>query len=135
MKGILAFSIVALMISLTAEAHRNQNREHRQQARIKGGVASGELTRKEAKKLRKGQKHIDRMQEKAMEDGVLSPEEKARLEKAQDRQSRRIRRQKHDGQDRNGHHNPNAANPAQPADPNGAGEPATPAVPAEPANN
>lgn len=131
MKGILTFSVLALMIGVNAHAGRNQHREHRQQERIKAGVASGELTRKEAKKLRKGQKHIDRMQEKAMADGVMSPEEKARIEKAQDHQSRRIYKQKHDQQDRNG----NAATPAVPASPNGSGQPATPATPAEPNTN
>ncbi|MCC2677678.1 MAG: hypothetical protein K0R29_254 [Pseudobdellovibrio sp.] len=131
MKGILALSVVVLMVSLTAEANRNQNREHRQQGRIKAGVASGELTKREARKLRKGQKHIDHLQQKAMADGVLSPEEKARIEKAQDRQNKKIYKQKHDGQDRND----NAATPAQPAAPNGPGTPATPATPAEPANN
>lgn len=133
MKGILALSVLALMISVTAEANRNQAREQRQQGRIRQGVASGELTRKEAKKLRKGQKHIDHLQNKAMQDGVMSLEEKARIEKAQDRQNRRIYKQKHDNQDRGGS-NEHAATPAVPATPNGAGEPATPATPAEPAS-
>ena len=135
MKRALILSAVALLIGISAEANRNQARERHQQHRIRNGVSSGELTRKEAKKLRKGQKKIDRLQYQAMADGVLSPEEKARIEKAQDRQNRRIYRQKHDRQDRRPHQNPNAAVPAQPADPGAPGDGATPAVPAEPANN
>ena len=134
MKKILALSVLAFVVSVTAEANRNQRREHSQQGRIRQGVASGELTRKEAKKLRKGQKHVDHLQDVAMKDGTMSPEEKARIEKAQDRQSRRIYKQKHDGQER-GDQNPNAATPAVPANPNGPGVPATPATPAQPATN
>ena len=98
MKNVLLSSVLVLVFGLSAEAHRNQSRERNQQSRIRNGVQSGELTQKEAKKLRKGQRKVDRLQKGAMEDGVLSPEEKARIEKAQDRQSKRIYRQKHDAQ-------------------------------------
>lgn len=111
MKTLIGSIIAVTLISIGAEARRgegsgngnasrNQKREQMQQGRIKQGVKSGELTAREAKKLRKGQKKIDRMQNKAMEDGVMTPKEKMRLEKAQDRQNRRIYRQKHDDQKR-----------------------------------
>ena len=98
-QGILALMIVS-MIGFSAEGRRDQRREVRQQARIAEGVKSGELTHHEAKKLRKKQRKIDHMQNKAMEDGVMTPEEKMRIEKAQDRQSKAIYNQKHDEQQR-----------------------------------
>lgn len=97
-KIILSLSILAM--ALSAEAGRNQNREHRQEKRIGQGVQSGELTKREARRLERGQNKIDHFQKKAMEDGEMSLEEKAKLEKMQDRQSRKIHRQKHDEQSR-----------------------------------
>jgi hypothetical protein len=111
MKKIIMLSVIAF-IGLTAEAGRNQNREHRQEKRIGQGVQSGELTKREAKRLARGQKKVDHYQKKAMEDGEMSVEEKAKLEKMQDRQSRRIHKQKHDGQSR-----PDAPAAEQPAAP------------------
>ncbi|MBY0385044.1 hypothetical protein K2X05_07785, partial [bacterium] len=88
------------LVPMIAHADRNQNREVRQQARIRQGVKSGELTRPEAKRLRQGQRHVDRMQNRAEADGVVTDAEKMRLENAQDRQSTRIYNQKHDEQQR-----------------------------------
>lgn len=119
MKKLFVLSSV-LLLTLVAEAGRNQNREKRQEARIKQGVQSGELTKHEARRLQHGQNKIDRMQEKANADGVVTAEEKVKLEKMQDRQNRKIYRQKHDGQSRD--------------DKNGA-QPAVPATPAEPATS
>ena len=87
-------------IQSVAEAGRDQRREVRQEARIAGGVASGELTRKEAKKLRRGQRHVDMMQAKAKSDGVVTDSEAAKIEKMQNLQSKRIYNQKHDEQEK-----------------------------------
>ncbi len=84
-----------------AEASRNQKRERNQQARIRQGVKSGELNKREAYRLRQGQKRVDNMQQKFKADGELSAAEKMRLEKAQDVQSKRIYKQKHDTQSKN----------------------------------
>ena len=93
-------TIAVSLIVLNAEARRDQRREGKQQSRIAHGVKSDELTVREAKKLRKGQKKIDRMQEKFKEDGVVDAQEKLRLEKAQDRQSAKIYKLKHNEQQR-----------------------------------
>lgn len=129
-KTILSVSIAVLFVSLSAEARRDQRREVRQQSRIAHGVKNGELTRHEAKKLRRGQKRVDHAQEKAMEDGVMTDKEKMKIEKMQDVQNKRIYREKHDNQERNRVGQP--ATPATPADPGAPGDGATPAVPAEP---
>lgn len=101
MKYLLMSALALSIFAGTAEARRDQHREARQQGRIKQGVHSGELTRKEAKKLRKGQRRIDHMQQKANADGTVTPKERLKIEKAQDKQSDLIYKQKHDGQDRN----------------------------------
>lgn len=100
MKKLLISMLAMTILVATAEAKRNQNREHNQQSRIKQGVKSGSLTHHEAKKLRKGQKHIDHIQKKAMSDGKMTFKEKARIEKAQDHQSKLIYKEKHDDQNR-----------------------------------
>ena len=107
MKTVISSILVVSLVTIAAEARRgegaaprNQNRENMQQNRIKQGIKSGELTAREALKLKKGQKKVDRMQNKALEDGNLTPEEKMRIEKAQDLQSKRIYKQKHDKQER-----------------------------------
>ena len=99
MKALVLVSLI-IVIGLSAEAGRNQNREARQEKRISHGVKNGELTRHEAKKLHRGQKKIDKVQDKAAADGDVTLKEKARLEKMQDKQSRKIYRQKHDAQSR-----------------------------------
>lgn len=99
-KNIISIVAIALMMTTTAQAERAQRRTDRQHSRIAGGVQSGSLTRKEVKKLKKTDAKVDRLEDRAMADGSLSPEEKLRIEKAQDRESRRIFRQKHDNQNR-----------------------------------
>lgn len=121
MKNLLISALAMTLLISTAEARRDQKREHNQQSRIKQGVQAGTLTHKEAKKLRKGQKRVDHMQMKAKADGVVTSKEQLKIEKAQDKQSELIYKQKHDDQNRKDL-------PNRPADP------AVPAVPASPAS-
>jgi hypothetical protein len=85
----------------TAGTPRADQRQQNQAQRIRQGVASGELTARETKRLVKGQRHVNRLERGAKADGDVTAAERLRIEKAQDRQSRRIYRQKHDAQDRN----------------------------------
>ena len=75
-------------------------RQHAQRARIRGGAASGELTRQETHRLRREQRHIRRTERRMKADGVVTPSENARLTRRQNRANRDIRRQKHDAQQR-----------------------------------
>lgn len=70
----------------------------RQQARIQQGVATGELTPKEAARLQAQQNHIAARKAAAKADGVVTPKERRELRAAQNDASRRIHRQKHDRQ-------------------------------------
>ena len=76
-------------------------RQDNQQARIAQGVRSGELTRPETARLVRGQVHVQRMENRAKSDGVVTAGDRASVQQGANVQSRRIYRQKHDVQDRN----------------------------------
>jgi hypothetical protein len=75
-------------------------RQANQDKRIDQGVASGQLTRREARRLEREQHAIDRAEDRAKADGVVTQQERARLHHRQDRASQHIRHQKHDRQAR-----------------------------------
>jgi hypothetical protein len=132
MKNVLLAILAVSFLAFNAEARRDQNREQRQQQRIKSGVKSKELTVGEAKRLRKGQKHIDKMQRKfKADDGVVDAKEKARLEHAQDKQSAKIYKLKHNDNQRGDGQPGNPGNPqpptTSPVEPQPAPAPETPA--------
>ena len=76
-------------------------REHNQQLRIRQGVKSGELTRRETARLEAEEARIRVNERFAKSDGKLTPEERARLEKELNKASHDIYEQKHDDQTRN----------------------------------
>ncbi len=99
---VLMLTLAAAMLTATLAAAgtatpRVDRREVRQHARIHQGVKSGELTRHEARSLRAGQRHVNRMERRAKADGRVTARERARLNHAQNRQSRHIWRLKHNG--------------------------------------
>ncbi len=104
MKKIL---VAALFVCGTAIASNAQStpvvdkRQDIQKERIKDGVKSGELNKAETKRLVKNQKHIKHAETKAKSDGTVTPAERAKLDKKQDKASKRIAKQKHDKQDKN----------------------------------
>ncbi len=73
-------------------------RQANQEARIQQGRQSGSLTQKEAARLERGQQHVQKMENKAKADGVVTGQERRRIEHAQNVQSRKIEREKHDRQ-------------------------------------
>ena len=75
-------------------------REKVQKERIKEGIKSGELTRREARKLIGEQKKMRVHEAKAKADGKVTPRERARLHRELDKASQDIARQKHDRQKR-----------------------------------
>ncbi|HTR97002.1 MAG TPA: hypothetical protein VMH61_03790 [Candidatus Acidoferrales bacterium] len=95
---ILTMAIAMTTVSIASaqdSTPRIDRREVRQHERIHQGVRSGELTPGEAARLRAGQRHINRMERRAKANGVVTPRERARITRAQDRQSRKIYRLKH----------------------------------------
>jgi hypothetical protein len=79
---------------------RVDQRQANQEKRIDQGIASGELTKREARRMNRQQAAVDRAEDKAKADGTVTAQERRRLTKAQNATSRHIRRQKHDAQDR-----------------------------------
>jgi hypothetical protein len=77
---------------------RVDKREARQQARIDQGVASGQLTQKEATRMENGQARVNQAEANAKADGKVTRKERKHLDRMQDRQSGKIHRQKHDKQ-------------------------------------
>lgn len=98
--SLLATLLLASCSFAVAAEDRVDQRQQNQRARIAEGVASGELTAPEAHRMAHGQRHVKRMERRAEADGVVTEQESARLEQAQDVQSARIKRQKHDRQER-----------------------------------
>ena len=93
-----AFALPSIAFAQTTSTPRIVQRQANQDKRIEQGVKSGELTKKEAARLEKGQERVQKMENKAMADGKMTKKEQARIEHAQDVQSKQIRREKHDKQ-------------------------------------
>jgi len=82
---------------MQADVQRNINQEKR----IQQGMASGQLTNREASRLEAGQAHVDRVEARAGRDGHVGAGEQAQIQHSENAQSRRIYRQKHDAQTKN----------------------------------
>jgi uncharacterized membrane protein YebE (DUF533 family) len=76
-------------------------RQANQEQRIDQGIASRQLTQREAARLERGQDRIDAMENRAKADGTVTAQERTRIKHAQNVESKRIYRQKHDRQARN----------------------------------
>ena len=99
---LLAVSAMTLLMTGMAYAEAEtpvvDQRQTNQENRIDRGIASGQLTEREATRLNKQQEHISKMEAKAKSDGVVTKRERARIDHAQNRASRHIAREKHDAQ-------------------------------------
>ncbi len=73
-------------------------RQDYQQNRIEQGIQSGQITRGEAYRLEQGERAIDRAQSRARADGVVTQQERNRIDHMVDRQGQQIYRQGHDNQ-------------------------------------
>lgn len=93
-------AVVGLLVSVVSQASREDRRQRRQGARINQGVKAGELTTHEARAMRREQRKINRMERRAQADGVITDQEKARLEHAQDKASKHISKAKHNDESR-----------------------------------
>ena len=88
-------AIVGLTWTGTATAGPIKNRMNNQHYRIKEGVASGALTNREARKVRRHHRQIRRMCDYFMSDGWLSRHERRFLNRQLNRNSDRIYVLKH----------------------------------------
>jgi len=95
-----ALLIVGLGVAALASTPYVNRRERQEQQRIRQGMRSGELTRREAAHLEAEQGRIRGYEWYARSDGHVSRAERRHLDRMLDHASRDIYRQKHDGQDR-----------------------------------
>jgi len=99
---VLAAALAIVAAPALADTPVLDQRQERQMERIQQGWQSGELTRREAAGLARGQQQVRRMEHRAKADGTVTSRERARLQQQANVQSRHIHRQKHDGQSRGG---------------------------------
>ena len=97
---LLAAAVVlgAFFTSANAQVKQTAKNQHH---RIKKGVKSGELTKKETVNLAKDQKEIRRDVRAARADGKVTRSERKSIKQDQRQASRKIYRKKHNNRDRN----------------------------------
>jgi len=95
-----ALSLLSVTYSASAQTATPDitARQHNEQARIRQGVRSGELTRAEAARLKGREAEIRQDKREAKADGVVTRDERQDIRKDERQTSRAIYRQKHDGQ-------------------------------------
>ncbi len=100
--GAFAFGVSAQTTAPAAEPAPAQPkatteaRESNQSTRIEEGKASGEINKREAKRLNMEQKGINKAQAHAEADGKVTKREQTRLDHLQNKASKDIHRQKND---------------------------------------
>ncbi len=99
MKTIKVISSVILALMISSEAFAGQRVRN---ARMAQGVRSGEITAGEARRLRAGERRIDRAQVRARADGDVSAQERAVILHKKQNQSERIFRLKHNDKEQPG---------------------------------
>lgn len=88
------FSILAISASAQTTAHRTDR------SKIKQGVKSGELTKKETKTLIHQQRDIRRDVKEAREDGNVTAQERRHIKRDKKKADASIYRKKHNKRDR-----------------------------------
>jgi hypothetical protein len=92
--------VLGLSAAGLAQAPVYDRREHRQRLRINHGIRTGEITRREAVRLRAQQGAIRAYERRAERDCRVTRRELNRLDRMLDRSGRSIYRQSHDRRDR-----------------------------------
>jgi len=90
---LVAVSVPVFAQTAASETQRDIN----QQQRIESGLQSGQLSTGEAGKLERQESRIDKVQSNALKNGNLSPAEKARINRMQNKASSEIAADKHNG--------------------------------------
>ena len=93
-------TLAASVASAQSAAPRIDRREWRQHMRIQQGFRTRELSRREWARLHAGQRHVHRMEWRAMRDGRLDRFERRRISRMQNWENRRIYRLKHNRETR-----------------------------------
>ena len=91
-----AFVVMTGVAFAENETPRINPPQTNQEQRVDQGIACKQLNEREADRLNTQQGQINKMEEKAKSDGVMTRKERARIAAAQDRAARHIAREKHD---------------------------------------
>ena len=89
--AFITFALPTLALAQTGSSGVDQ-RQIIQERRIDQGVASGSLTPREAMRLERGQQRVENMEMRAKSDGVVTRQERARRQQAENVQRRHIAR-------------------------------------------
>ncbi len=100
--SLLSAAAFAQAASAPAATPGIDKRQAQQEQRIDQGVASGQLTRREAHRLEREQNAINRVEGNAKADGTVTAQERKKLHRMQGHASKDIHHQKHDAQHRAG---------------------------------
>lgn len=106
MKKLLIMIVVAGSIGVFAESSIGQitpgadRRQRNQRHRVKNGIRSGEITKHEAKSIRRSTRSAKRYEARAKSDGKVTWRERARLQHKENKASRKIFRTKHNSRTR-----------------------------------
>jgi hypothetical protein len=101
-KSVLAAAAAVASIAASAQPFFGHDiaqidaRQARQAERIERGLARGDLTRREARTLQRGQREIARMEARAKADGHVSRDELRHLTAMLDQADAQIRQLRHD---------------------------------------
>ncbi len=102
---LLTCLTAGIVFSVNAQTPVVDQRQENQRARIREGVASGELTRQETADARQNQRNIRRVERRVKADGVVTNQERARLHRKQNKTSRELSKDKNDSQARREYNN------------------------------
>jgi len=96
-KLILAATFSAIVVPVFAQTAtpKIDAREQQQQQRIANGIASGQLTAKEAQHLEGRESKLQADEKAAKADGVVTAKERRQLTREENRDSRAIYQKKH----------------------------------------
>lgn len=99
-KIFLTLAIIGFVGLFAAESYaqktpRGKNRVTRQNKRIKQGVKSGSITKKESAKIAKQRKHLKKSTKRAKADGKVTAKERRKLRGQLNRSSKTIYKSKH----------------------------------------
>jgi hypothetical protein len=96
--SLTALSLSPLFLATTASADDIDRRQAIQEQRIRDGVRSGEINRREYRQLEAEQARIRELERRAKADGHVDRYEAAQIRQAQNVASRHIYQESHDNQ-------------------------------------
>lgn len=97
--SVLLFAATSIFAQ-EAKTPKLDRKQKKQIHKIEKGIKSGDLTRFEAKKLKKQKHKLAKMEKRAKADGKVTKRERIRLNKEAKKLDRKIYKEKHDMQKR-----------------------------------